>query len=317
MAFINNKLLKITSENKFALVKLYSKQPQTTSNKITSKSLINPLPALGIAIPIDILSYTYTNLHYGKNIITPEIALLIGGLGVFTYNYDRILDVVNNINTYKNPLNKKKTAKYYLNNLNYLYPSLIVLYGYLTNYFNNDELLIPFLYIINSTLGYKLLKTNFGEFKAIYIATCWCAACEILPCIIHDNNYDILNYPLDYLPLFLTLFGYSNLADIKDVDEDKIDGINTLPVKYGDNISRKLSFISILFAIVLFGINPHYHDNLLWNNLFQLGNIGYIGGEILVENILENNKTYIDKAFTNNSNIDAGILAVSARMLGI
>ena len=75
--------------------------------------------------------------------------------------------------------------------------------------------------------------------------------------------------------------------------------------------------IKYLFAIVLFGINPHYHDNLLWNNLFQLGNIGYIGGEILVENILENNKTYIDKAFTNNSNIDAGILAVSARMLGI
>jgi len=316
MAFVNNKLFKIKSKTTNSLVKLYSKPPKTI-NKETSLSTFNPLPALGIAVPIDILSYTYTNLHYGENILTPELLCLIGGLGVFTYNYDRILDVANNINSYKNPFNKKSTAKYYLNNLNYLYPSLIVLYGYLTNYFNSNENLLPFLYIINSTLGYKFLKQYFGQLKAIYIAGCWCAACQILPSIIHDNNYDIINYPLDYIPLFLTLFGYSNLADIKDLEEDKDDGIYTLPVKYGDKISRNISFFSILLASILFGLNQHYGDNLLWNNLYQFGNIGYIGGELLVENILHNNNTQVNETKIKDNELDIAFLAIAARMMGI
>ena len=316
MAFINNKLFKLKSKTTNNIVKLYSKTPKTI-NKGTLLSTFNPLPALGIAVPLDILSYTYTNLHYGENILTLELLCLIGGLGVFTYNYDRILDVVNNINIYKNPLNKKKTAKYYLNNLNYLYPSLIVLYGYLTQYFNSDEDLLPFLYIINSTLGYKFLKQYFGQLKAIYIAGCWCAACQILPSIIHDNNYDILNYPLDYIPLFLTLFGYSNLADIKDLEEDKDDGINTIPVKYGDKISRNISFFSILLASILFGFNQHYGDNLVWNNLYQFGNIAYVGGELVVENILHNNNTFVNETKLKHSELDIAFLAIAARMMGI
>lgn len=316
MAFINNKLFKIKSKTANSVVKLYSK-PQKFINKETSLATFNPLPALGIAVPIDILSYTYTNLHYGENILTPDLLLLVGGLGVFTYNYDRILDVVNNINSYKNPYNKQKTTTYYLNNINYLYPSLIVLYGYLTSYFNSDENLLPFLYIINSTLGYKFLKKYFGQLKAIYIAGCWCAACQILPSIIHDNNFDIINYPLDYIPLFLTLFGYSNLADIKDIEQDKHDGIYTLPVKYGDKISRNISFFSILLASILFGLNQHYSNNLLWNNLYQFGNIGYVGGELLVENIINNNNSQVNITKIKNSQLDITFLAVAARMLGI
>lgn len=313
MAFVNNKLFNSKIRKTSSLITLYSKKPDI----VKKMPKINPLPALGIAVPIDILSYTYTNIHYGENILTPELLTLIGGLGVFTYNYDRLLDVVNNINSYKNPYNKKEVSKYYLNNINYLYPSLIILYGYLTNFFVNNDNLVPFLYIINSTLIYKFIKKQIGEFKAVYIAVCWCAACQILPSIIHDNNYDIINYPLDYIPLFLTLFGYSNLADIKDSDEDKLNGINTIPVKYGDKISRKISFFSILAACFLFGINQNYGDNLLWNNLYQLGNIGYVGSELVVENILHNNNSNVNVTKLQANELDVVFLAVAARMLGI
>ena len=51
-------------------------------------------------------------------------------------------------------------------------------------------------------------------------------------------NYEIFNYPLDYLPCFLTLFATSNYADIKDIQEDKMNNITTIPVAIGEKNSN-------------------------------------------------------------------------------
>ena len=54
----------------------------------------------------------------------------------------------------------------------------------------------------------------------------------ILPCVIYENNFNIDDYQV-YLPAFFSLVSSSNLADIKDIEEDKINNVNTIPVLYG------------------------------------------------------------------------------------
>ena len=49
----------------------------------------------------------------------------------------------------------------------------------------------------------------------------WTLSAVILPCVLYENDFSILKYPLDYLPCFLNILASSNLADVKDIEEDK------------------------------------------------------------------------------------------------
>ena len=64
-------------------------------------------------------------------------------------------------------------------------------------------------------------------------------------------------------------------------------------------------------------VNQHYGDNLLWNNLYQIGNIGYVGGELLIENILQDNNTVVNETKLKDRELDIAFLAIAARMMGI
>ena len=57
----------------------------------------------------------------------------------------------------------------------------------------------------------------------------------ILP-LMYDHNYTILNYPLDYLPSIFLLLASSSLLDIKDIDEDKKNNIETIAVMFGKKL---------------------------------------------------------------------------------
>lgn len=310
LGFITNKRLKGQSIKTISSRCMMRKNTEMAMKK-------NLLPGLAIGIPINILSYSYTNLHYGYDVTNIESTLLLFGLGYFAYNYDRSLDAINSLDDDMLVTKKVERNKYYLENIELYFSSLIVCYGFLTSYFSGNPLLLPFLGLINSTLGYKYLKSKLGEFKAIYIAACWCLACEILPCIIHDNSYEILNHPLDYIPLFLTLFGYSNLADIEDMDEDEMNGINTLPLKFGDKKIKKLALGCIFLSNILYGLNPHFGDNLLWNSLYEVGNFGYIAGEIGTDMVLSSNESQVNATELKNGNLDLVFIAIMARFLGI
>ena len=72
----------------------------------------------------------------------------------------------------------------------------------------------PLLFALTSTLFYRDFKKNFGELKPLNIAIFWTLGCVILPCVIHDGNYDILYNPNIYLPNFCIMFGSSNMLDI-------------------------------------------------------------------------------------------------------
>ena len=92
-----------------------------------------------------------------------------------------------------------------------------------------------------NVLFYRDFKKNFGELKPLYIAVFWTLGCVILPCVIHDNNYEILYHPNIYLPNFCVMFASSNVLDIKDIEEDKQENIKTLAVLLGEDNTNLLS----------------------------------------------------------------------------
>lgn len=234
------------------------------------KMIVNPLPGSEIGIPLFFLEKTFTNLHYGIDINNKELFLFQSMVGFFTYGTDRLLDSINT------PDDNKELNIYFRKNKELLGILLLISYGFIIkDLYSVDEtklLILP----LTSTLFYKQFKENFGEFKAIYISSFWVLASVIIPCVWYDNNYDILYDPINYLPCFLSILGTSNLADIKDIQEDKEQGINTWPVLFGKQNSAKISILILLLSSYLLAINKNIYTFPILSSLFELQNFGSI-----------------------------------------
>jgi hypothetical protein len=239
------------------------------NNKIKNNInlLINPLPGSEIGIPLFFLEKTFTNLHYGIDINTQNLFIFQTLLGFFTYGTDRLLDSLNS--------SDNKELNIYLRENKKILTILLILSYVKINIelLSVDEtkiLTIP----LASTLFYKQLKENFGELKAIYIASFWTLAAIIIPCIWYDHNYSILMDPINYIPCFLSILGTSNLADIKDIEEDRENGINTWPVILGKEKSAKISGFLIFLSTIIVLINKNIDKFPIETTLFELQNIG-------------------------------------------
>ena len=106
---------------------------------------------------------------------------------------------------------------------------------------------LPFVILIDYTNNYIQLKKNFGLLKPFYVSLMWAISLVVLPSVIHDNDFSILNSPLDILSPFSLIFALSNFVDIKDIDEDTKNGIVTIPAKYGKNTAL---LVSLLFMAI-------------------------------------------------------------------
>ena len=111
---------------------------------------------------------------------------------------------------------------------------------------------LPFILLLDSTNSYIQLKKQYGLLKPFYVSLMWVTSILILPCVIHDNDYSILKSPVDYISPFFIMFPFTNLADIKDIKEDKQNNIETIPVKYG---AFNTYIISMGCLILYFGLN--------------------------------------------------------------
>ena len=244
--------------------------------------IYNPIIGSSIGIPLNIIQYIFTNIYYNYNVINIELILLQFAIGITTYGTDRLLDaidynntiVLNNNNNEIIPLEKKNYYNYLLKNVNYNIITILSSYLYILYLLSQESETYIFILLLSSTIFYRNLKKEFGQFKAIYIGIFWTIGTIILPIVYHDHNYDIINYPLIYLPNVLSLFGSSNLLDIKDIKKDKEDNIYTLPVLYGENISICISHIAIFLSILLFSQNNNFDSNLYLTSLYQLQNFG-------------------------------------------
>ena len=242
---------------------------------------INPLNGLDIGIPLNIFSNIYTNLHYGYDITTTNSILIQFLLGYYTYGKDRYSDA---IEYYENPykIEEKKEELY-----NFLYENKkfydltlnlsFIWIGYLfVNQQTTSEIInnIPFIPILYINGYYKYFKQNLDIFKPLYISIMWTISTIIIPCVLHEHTYEILKYPVDYLPCLLTLFATSNFADSKDILEDKINKINTIPVKYGLKTSNIISFVAIVISSILLIENNNFENRIVINSLVELQNVG-------------------------------------------
>lgn len=106
---------------------------------------------------------------------------------------------------------------------------------------------LPFVLLIDYTNNYIELKKKCGLLKPFYVSLMWAISTVVLPSVMYENNFSILNSPLDILSPFSIIFALSNYVDIKDIKEDTINGIDTIPVKYGE---RTALAISIFFMVV-------------------------------------------------------------------
>jgi 4-hydroxybenzoate polyprenyltransferase len=70
------------------------------------------------------------------------------------------------------------------------------------------------------------------------------------------------------------LFATSNIADVKDIEEDRYNNINTLPVQYGELTTSYVILISLALSSFLFGIHHNYTVRPLINSMFELQNAG-------------------------------------------
>ena len=238
---------------------------------MSNVTIYNPIIGLNLGIPLNILQYVFTNTYYNENIVNKELVLMQFAIGIFTYGSDRLLDAISyrytNISTSNSNeklddslttnyyLKKKEYYDYLLNNINANIFTIVSSYIYIFNYLKYNEKTYPLLIALTSTIYYRDFKKQFGYLKPIYIGLFWTMGTVLLPCIIHDNNYEILNHPTIYIPNFLLMFSSSNLLDIKDIEEDKKENIKTLAISLGENNSKLLSNYSSILAFFIFLYN--------------------------------------------------------------
>ena len=243
----------------------------------------NLFTGFDIGIPLNIFSNIFTNLHYGYDITTPKSILIQFLLGYYTYGKDRYNDALEYV---ANPYNTTKDELYnfiYSNRDNYnitLSISFIaIIYILLTSVSDRHQIVynLPFIPLFYLNGEYKSFKPALGEYKAIYIGIMWCLASLVLPCVLYEHNYDIIYYPLDYVPCILTLFATSNLADNRDIQEDTSNGIMTIPVKYGITRSNIISFIALVISSITLIENPHFENRLFINGFVELQNFAVMG----------------------------------------
>lgn len=125
---------------------------------------------------------------------------------------------------------------------------LLVCLMYQSNLFYHDFLVLPFIMTLDLTKLYKPFKKQYPLFKPFYIGSMWTLACMVLPSVLYENNYSILqSYWSIFSPLFL-MTGSSTLLDIKDIQEDKDNHIQTIPVVFGKNNARIFSVVCLLLS---------------------------------------------------------------------
>ena len=278
MTFINNLIIKKNviplKSNILMLNILNNTNINTNINTNTNDVFYNPIIGSNLGIPLNLLQYIYINTYYQENLITFELVALQFAIGIFTYGSDRLIDALEYSDTSNYSLDKIDFYNYLKKNKNLNIFVISLSYIYIVSLLINNQETYPILFLLTSTLGYKNFKTNYGQFKALYIGIFWTIGTVVLPSVLLSHNYDILKEPTIILPSIFNLFASSNLLDIKDVKEDKAEKIYTLPVIYGSNFAIAISHISIILAILLFYNNENFDNNIYLSLLYEAQSFG-------------------------------------------
>jgi hypothetical protein len=217
--------------NKFYKLNMIMKKD--INNNIVQKEI----KAMNVGLSLNIMTKIATDIRYGKNIIDLELFILEFLLGYHTYGVDRYRD------------------DGIIDNRQYIYDIIFIIIISIIVSRSNNLIALPFEFLIYLTRYYKDMKPYLNIFKSLYISILWCISIIILPSVLHDNNFNILQEPLDYVPYILLIIANSNNKDLKDIEEDKNNNVDTIPVKYGVEISKKISNACMIIFFILLSIN--------------------------------------------------------------
>ena len=253
---------------------------------LLSNKVIPILSGIEIGVPLNLISKIYSNVNFQDSIISYNSILFNFLLGFSTYKSDRYLDSLEYFNNNNNLLDLKHD--YYLSILNnekhiqfVLFCSYISICIFIV-YYKLGIVLPMFI----STFTYKEIKQNknISFLKPFFVAGMWTFTCCIIPLLFQNNYLNYLNFD-DYYhllsPTFLSLFSTTNLADLKDINEDILNGINTLPIILGPQKIKVIIFISSILSLYIFTQSEYF--------TWSLQNIFFISSNIFPNLNLINN----------------------------
>ena len=257
-------------------LKIFSNSKILSPLKHTSSTILPLVSGIEIGVPLNIISKISTGVNFPYDILTKECIILNFLLGFTTYKQDRYLDSLEYNKKYGNMTQVNDKHDYYLSILNNdKHIQFILFISYISicilSIYYQMGILIP---LFSSTFMYKYFKQNkYTSFlKPFYVASMWTICTNIIPLLLLDN-YDnsMITYQL-ISPSFFNIFALTNLADLKDYEEDLNNNIRTLPIILGKNNAKYMIYISSLIFFIMF-INSEYFIWNLENTFYIISNV--------------------------------------------
>ena len=211
-----------------------------------------------MSLPVNLISELAHLANYGTDISNPSI--LINSLLAYNiYKFDRYADAQADTTTlktefYDNLLDNKKIIEFLI------FSSSISILTLLVHY--DMKSIIP-MYM--STFMYKSIKKINVPIKPFYVAGMW----SISTCVVPEYPIYDINV---MLPIFLNIFALTNLADIKDASDDKINNVTTIPNTFGKHFTLNLCVACSILSCALYS-QLDYFSFSAWDNIFLASNL--------------------------------------------
>jgi 4-hydroxybenzoate polyprenyltransferase len=200
------------------------------------------------------------------------LALMCSIFSVYTFNCftDRVEDIANK----KKYASKKIDLRLYQTGLITFTAGILI---FIFHCFSAIKIslfaicaLVSIAYSYRIIPGFANARYRFKEITAVKnlaIALCWTSSISIAPFMFSDKKIDIdYSFSLLYISLFILVFINSLFGDIRDRDGDKLAGVRTIPVVFGNSTCyRSIVFFSVLWLIWIFG---SYEHNAIDSNYF-------------------------------------------------
>tara|TARA_Y100000389_G_C17377704_1_gene472578 strand:+ start:303 stop:974 length:672 start_codon:yes stop_codon:yes gene_type:complete len=111
--------------------------------------------------------------------------------------------------------------------------------------------------------AYSISKVGLGNTKPFLIGILWAYAIVFLP---PDE------VPNDLFLVYFSLYAAtSNIADIKDIEKDKENGIITIPVKFGEKATY---IVSAVLASVALATHTNFDDWTIGDTFIEIVSVG-------------------------------------------
>ncbi len=209
-----------------------------------------------VAIPLSLLQSNYYHLHSGLDMTTLNTLIPLNAYVAHAiYDWDRKKDLTTT------EYDKKVRNIYEKTTMAALLLSSCTIY-------EEEQLkrLVPFLYILYNF--YDELKTSLSILKPFLVSFFWTIAVYVFPVVFQEHalNGDIAT-PLS---CFCLMAGWSNLADIKDIEDDIEKNILTPATYLKSENTFLLSSILIFVSLILNNSSENYDEYCKVFDLFNL-----------------------------------------------